>query len=198
MPRSLKLPVWLLPHSLTHRSGTPICLPRRSAQKRLVLPSYMLTTFSSRRLGHHPLAHAPDAAAVGPLAGADAAARSASSTRAARAVRAGRPRRGAPRAGRRRWGRCRSPRRPSTRRGSRGSSGSGRDRASRLVVRWSIAALATMLTPRVLLVQGGRQTAQFRRQSPSHYGRSGDSARYLLWVKLERIHIAYHMPESTI
>ena len=51
IPRSLNEPVWLLPQSLIQRSGTPICLPRRSAQKRLVLPSYMLTTFSSAMVG---------------------------------------------------------------------------------------------------------------------------------------------------
>lgn len=51
IPRSLKEPVWLLPLSFTHRSGTPICSPRRVAWKRLVLPSNMLTMLSSWMLG---------------------------------------------------------------------------------------------------------------------------------------------------
>ncbi len=48
MPRSLKEPVWLLPHCLTHRSRMPSASrPRRSAQNRLLLPSNMLTMSSS-------------------------------------------------------------------------------------------------------------------------------------------------------
>src|SRR4051812_20063972 len=51
MPRSLKDPVCELPHCLTHRSGTPISRPKRSAQNRLVPPSSIDTTWSSRTLG---------------------------------------------------------------------------------------------------------------------------------------------------
>ena len=46
IPRSLNEPVWLRPHCFTHRSRTPITLPRRSVQKRLVPPSYIDTMFS--------------------------------------------------------------------------------------------------------------------------------------------------------
>jgi hypothetical protein len=62
MPRSLKEPVWVLPHCLIQRSSTPTWLPYRSAQKRLVLPSYMDTTLSSRRSGstHSFLPHTPE------------------------------------------------------------------------------------------------------------------------------------------
>lgn len=43
MPRSLKEPVWELPHCLTHRSFIPISFPNRSAQNRFELPSNMET-----------------------------------------------------------------------------------------------------------------------------------------------------------
>ena len=39
MPRSLNEPLWVLPQSLIHRSFTPTIFPKRSAQKRFVLPS---------------------------------------------------------------------------------------------------------------------------------------------------------------
>ena len=39
MPRSLNDPLWVLPHSLIHRSSTPITFPNRSAQNRFVPPS---------------------------------------------------------------------------------------------------------------------------------------------------------------
>jgi hypothetical protein len=39
MPRSLNEPLWVLPQSFTQRSSTPMILPKRSAQKRLVPPS---------------------------------------------------------------------------------------------------------------------------------------------------------------
>ncbi len=66
MPRSLKLPVWLLPHCLTHRSDMPSdSRPNRSAQNRLLLPSNMLTTSSlsnparkTKRRRHRNIAHA--------------------------------------------------------------------------------------------------------------------------------------------
>ena len=51
MPRSLNDPVWLLPDCFTHRSGTPISSPSRAAQKRLVLPSKVLTMLSSSKSG---------------------------------------------------------------------------------------------------------------------------------------------------
>src|SRR5918996_297024 len=62
MPRSLKEPVCELPHCLTQRSSTWICLPYRSAQKRLVLPSKVDTMFSLSTKGttHSFLAHTPD------------------------------------------------------------------------------------------------------------------------------------------
>ncbi len=48
MPKSLKEPVWLLPHCLTHKSVIPrVSRPKRSAQNRLELPSNMLTMSSS-------------------------------------------------------------------------------------------------------------------------------------------------------
>jgi hypothetical protein len=48
IPRSLKLPVWELPHCLTHRSLMPNdSLPNLSAQNKLLLPSNMLTMSSS-------------------------------------------------------------------------------------------------------------------------------------------------------
>src|SRR5712671_5961980 len=61
MPRSLKLPVWLLPHSLIHRSSMPIDLPYRLAQNRLVPPSSRLTMLSSSSCGatHSFLPHTP-------------------------------------------------------------------------------------------------------------------------------------------
>src|ERR1051326_5067634 len=46
MPRSLKLPVWLLPHNLIQRSLSPSDCPYRLAQNRFVPPSSSLTTFS--------------------------------------------------------------------------------------------------------------------------------------------------------
>src|SRR5690348_15375760 len=46
MPRSLNEPLCVLPHSLIQRSSTPINFPKRSAQNRLVLPSYSETMFS--------------------------------------------------------------------------------------------------------------------------------------------------------
>ena len=46
MPRSLKEPVWLLPHILTQRSLMPSIAPKRFAQKRFVFPSNMDTMFS--------------------------------------------------------------------------------------------------------------------------------------------------------
>ena len=51
MPRSLKDPVWELPHCLTQRSSTWSCLPYRSAQKRFELPSYIDTMFSLSMAG---------------------------------------------------------------------------------------------------------------------------------------------------
>ena len=51
MPRSLNDPVWLLPHCLIHRSGTPILSPSRSAQNRLVPPSKVDTTLWSATPG---------------------------------------------------------------------------------------------------------------------------------------------------
>jgi len=62
MPRSLKLPVWVLPHCFTHRSSTPSCWPRRFAQNRLVWPSNMETTFSSATTGQTSsrLPHTPE------------------------------------------------------------------------------------------------------------------------------------------
>src|SRR5215831_18086409 len=44
IPRSLNEPLWVFPQSLIHRSGSPINFPKRSAQKRLVPPSYNETT----------------------------------------------------------------------------------------------------------------------------------------------------------
>nr|GMC65435.1 hypothetical protein PanWU01x14_246930 [Ipomoea batatas]GMC66111.1 hypothetical protein PanWU01x14_246930 [Ipomoea batatas]GMD14857.1 hypothetical protein PanWU01x14_246930 [Ipomoea batatas]GME14646.1 hypothetical protein PanWU01x14_246930 [Ipomoea batatas] len=47
IPRSLKLPVWLIPQCFTHKSFMPRnCLPKRSAQKRLEFPSKALTISS--------------------------------------------------------------------------------------------------------------------------------------------------------
>ena len=43
--------MWLLPQSLTQRSSTPISLPRRSAQKRLLPPSSVDTTLASSTSG---------------------------------------------------------------------------------------------------------------------------------------------------
>src|SRR5438477_9371033 len=51
MPRSLKLPVWLLPHSLIQRSSRPSDRPYRFAQNRLVPPSSRLTTLASSSCG---------------------------------------------------------------------------------------------------------------------------------------------------
>src|ERR1051326_8220979 len=51
MPRSLKLPVWLLPHNLIQRSLSPSDCPYRLAQNRFVPPSSRLTTFSSLSWG---------------------------------------------------------------------------------------------------------------------------------------------------
>src|SRR5919201_3282465 len=61
MPRSLKLPVWLLPHSLIHKSSRPKDCPYRSAQNRLVPPSSRLTTLLSSSCGatHSFLPHTP-------------------------------------------------------------------------------------------------------------------------------------------
>src|SRR5215470_11548498 len=62
MPRSLKDPLWVLPQSLTQSSFTPITLPKRSAQKRLVPPSYSETMLSSAICGriHSFLPQTPD------------------------------------------------------------------------------------------------------------------------------------------
>ncbi|PON47076.1 hypothetical protein PanWU01x14_246930 [Parasponia andersonii] len=63
MPRSLKLPVWLFPQCLTHNSFIPRnCLPKRSAQKRLELPSKALTMSSLSISGstHSFLLHTPE------------------------------------------------------------------------------------------------------------------------------------------
>ncbi len=62
MPRSLKLPVCELPHSLTHRSRRPISRPSRSAQKTFVPPSLVDTMQSSGISGatHSRLPHTPD------------------------------------------------------------------------------------------------------------------------------------------
>src|ERR1044071_203154 len=62
MPRSLKEPLWVFPHSLIHRSFNPITLPKRSAQNRLVPPSYSETTFRLSICGkiHSFLPHTPD------------------------------------------------------------------------------------------------------------------------------------------
>src|SRR5260370_7035925 len=66
MPRSLKLPVWLLPHSLIHRSSRPSVWPYRFAQNRFVPPPSRLTTLLSSPSGPTPsflpptpLPHAP-------------------------------------------------------------------------------------------------------------------------------------------
>src|SRR5437660_7986240 len=61
MPRSLKLPVWLLPHSFIHRSSRPTECPYRFAQNRLVPPSSRLTTLLSSSSGatHSFLPHTP-------------------------------------------------------------------------------------------------------------------------------------------
>src|SRR5512144_3342115 len=45
IPRSLKDPLWELPQSLIQRLSRPIILPNRSAQNRLVPPSYSETIF---------------------------------------------------------------------------------------------------------------------------------------------------------
>src|SRR5215467_13286999 len=47
IPRSLNDPLCVLPQSLIQRSSTPMILPKRSAQNRLVPPSYNETTLSS-------------------------------------------------------------------------------------------------------------------------------------------------------
>lgn len=63
MPRSLKLPVWLLPHCFTHRSLMPSASrPKRSAQNRLLLPSNMETMSASLSSGrtHSFLLHTPE------------------------------------------------------------------------------------------------------------------------------------------
>ncbi len=62
IPRSLKEPVCELPHCLTHRSDIPsTSFPKRSAQKRLELPSNMETMSSSSMPGriHSFLLHTP-------------------------------------------------------------------------------------------------------------------------------------------
>src|SRR6266702_4759762 len=61
MPRSLKLPVWLLPQSLIHRSSRPSEWPYRLAQNRFVPPSSRLTTLLSSSCGatHSFLPHTP-------------------------------------------------------------------------------------------------------------------------------------------
>ncbi|KAK3016831.1 hypothetical protein RJ639_006370 [Escallonia herrerae] len=63
MPKSLKLPVWLMPQCLTHKSFMPRNrLPKRSAQKRFELPSKALTISSSSISGntHSFLDQTPD------------------------------------------------------------------------------------------------------------------------------------------
>src|SRR4051812_7692231 len=62
IPRSLKEPVWLLPHILTQSSSQPSCRPYRSAQKRLVPPSSAETMSSSDTLGatHSRFPQTPD------------------------------------------------------------------------------------------------------------------------------------------
>src|SRR2546427_2830997 len=62
MPRSLKEPLWVLPQSLSQRSSTPMTLPKRSAQKRLVPPSYSETMLSLAICGrsHSFLPHTPE------------------------------------------------------------------------------------------------------------------------------------------
>ena len=51
MPKSLNEPVWLLPHCFIHKSSMPSSAPKRSAQSKLLPPSYMETTFSSSTRG---------------------------------------------------------------------------------------------------------------------------------------------------
>jgi hypothetical protein len=51
MPRSLKEPVWLLPHCFTQRSRSPMERPYRSAQRRFDPPSAKLTMLSSAMPG---------------------------------------------------------------------------------------------------------------------------------------------------
>src|SRR3974390_2763885 len=46
MPRSLNEPLWVLPQSLIQRSFKPMTLAKRSAQNRLVPPSYSETTLA--------------------------------------------------------------------------------------------------------------------------------------------------------
>src|SRR5436305_14264252 len=62
MPRSLKEPLCVLPHSFTHNSFTPIIFPKRSAQKRFVPPSYNETMFSFLISGksHSFFPHTPE------------------------------------------------------------------------------------------------------------------------------------------
>src|SRR5262245_2819016 len=62
MPRSLNDPVCELPHCLIHRSSTCSCLPKRSAHRRLELPSYIDTMFSLSMKGttHSFFPHTPD------------------------------------------------------------------------------------------------------------------------------------------
>ena len=51
IPRSLKDPVWLLPHCLIQRSSSPQRLPSCSAQKRLLPPSQVETMLRSSTSG---------------------------------------------------------------------------------------------------------------------------------------------------
>nr|GMC58938.1 hypothetical protein TorRG33x02_081340 [Ipomoea batatas] len=63
IPKSLKLPVWLIPQCFTHKSLMLTCLfPNLSAQKRFEFPSNALTISSSAISGktHSFLDHTPD------------------------------------------------------------------------------------------------------------------------------------------